>query len=110
MTNEPPHPAGRPRRCVAHPATVSSFSWVRRSGALVALVLSYSFQPSESDATGVVYSQAQVFGFTLLYAVPIGMVLTGLIALLFDRLLARRARTVEIERERIIEAEDDASN
>lgn len=110
MTNEPPAPR-RETAQVRRAPRYGVFLLVGAAlGALVALVLSYSFQPSESDATGVVYSQAQVFGFTLLYAVPIGMVLTGLIALLFDRLLARRARTVEIERERIIEAEDDASN
>ncbi len=70
-------------------------------GILAALVLTFGFNGSEnvSASTGVSYSTTQVFGFVCLFAVPIGVAVGGVIALVIDRALARRAREVRVDRE-----------
>ena len=60
-----------------------------------------SFEPSE--AVDVVYPPGQVFGFLLLWTVPIGIALGGVVGLIFDRLSRRSVRTVRVTHETIIE-------
>ncbi|WP_022888758.1 hypothetical protein [Agromyces italicus] len=65
-------------------------------GAIVALVLSISFAPSEAElaermADDFTYSQSQVFGFLLVCGVVIGVGLGALVALIVDRAMSRRA-------------------
>jgi chromate transport protein ChrA len=71
-------------------------------GAVIALVLTLVFDGTQdrSDVTGVVYSAAQVFGFLALFCVPIGLALSGLVALLLDRAASRHVREVRIDHER----------
>ncbi|EZP27562.1 hypothetical protein [Microbacterium oleivorans] len=71
-------------------------------GILIALILTFAFGDGQiSESTGARYSQSQVFGFLLLGCVPVGVALGGVVALVFDRVLGRRQRTVQIERERV---------
>ncbi|MEO2130322.1 MAG: hypothetical protein ABGX78_03600 [Microbacterium sp.] len=76
-------------------------------GLLVAMILTFLFDGTtqESPNTGLVYSQMQVFGFLLLIFVSIGVALGGAVALIFDRVYARRARTLRVEHDRIISAD-----
>lgn len=64
-------------------------------GAIVALILSVSFAPSEAElaermADDFTYSQGQVFGFLLICGVAVGGGLGALIALIVDRAMSRR--------------------
>ena len=70
-------------------------------GILAAAVLTFAFNGTEnvSASTGVSYSTEQVFGFVCLFAIPIGVAIGGVIALILDRSLARRAREVRVDRE-----------
>ncbi|EPD85755.1 MAG: potassium transporter Trk [Microbacterium sp. 69-7] len=69
-------------------------------GILAALVLTFAFGgDNESASTGVSYSTTQVFGFICLFAIPIGVAVGGVVALVLDRSLARRAHEVRVERE-----------
>ncbi len=70
-------------------------------GILAALVLTFVFDGWKSDATGVTYSTGQVFGFLALYAIPLGIALAGILALVLDRTAARRSHEVHIARERV---------
>lgn len=71
-------------------------------GVVVALILTFAFHGSEEPtASGVVYSQAQVFGFLALICITIGVALGGVVALLFDRALARRAHDVTVDHESV---------
>jgi len=76
-------------------------------GLLVAMILTFLFDGTtqESPNTGLVYSQMQVFGFLLLIFVSVGVALGGAVALILDRVYARRARTLQVEHERIISAD-----
>jgi len=70
-------------------------------GILVALILTFAFDGSgESVSTGVVYSPMQVFGFLSLIFVAVGVVVGGVVALILDRVMSRRARDVVVDRER----------
>ena len=60
-----------------------------------------SYEPSE--AVNVVYPPGQVFGFLLLWTVPAGLALGGVVGLIFDRLSRRHLRTVRVTQETIIE-------
>lgn len=76
-------------------------------GILVALVLTFAFGDGQvSETTGARYSQSQVFGFLLLWCVPAGVALGAIVALVFDRALGKKHRTVRIERERVEGSED----
>ncbi|AXA96870.1 potassium transporter Trk [Microbacterium laevaniformans] len=70
-------------------------------GILAALVLTFAFGGGENESatTGVSYSTTQVFGFICLFAIPVGVAVGGVVALVLDRSLARRAREVRVERE-----------
>ncbi|HEX5729170.1 potassium transporter Trk [Microbacterium sp.] len=72
-------------------------------GILVALILTFAFNGTgdTSPNTGMVYSQAQVFGFVALICITVGIVVGGVVALILDRVLARRAREVRVDRETI---------
>jgi len=68
-------------------------------GAIVALVLTLAFTPTESEIVPVGYDGGQVFGFLLLICVSIGVALGALIALAFDRSMAKRTTSVGVEHE-----------
>ncbi|MCR2828534.1 potassium transporter Trk [Microbacterium sp. zg.Y909] len=73
-------------------------------GLLAALILTFAFGSGDTEQsanTGVVYSPTQVFGFLALFAVPIGIAIGGIVAVVLDRVLAGRARDVQIEHEHI---------
>lgn len=73
-------------------------------GVLVALILTFATgEESPSPATGVTYSSIQVFGFLALIGIAIGLALGGVVALLFDRASRRRARTVSLDHESVID-------
>ncbi|WP_309128871.1 potassium transporter Trk [Microbacterium sp.] len=63
-----------------------------------------SYEPSQ--ALDVVYPPGQVFGFALLWTVPIGMALCGVVALILDRTARRHSRVVRVDHERV---QDDES-
>ena len=64
-----------------------------------------SYEPS--PALGVVYPPGQVFGFALLWTVPIGIALGGMIAVILDRAARKHARVVRVEREHVVENDED---
>ncbi|SFR89745.1 hypothetical protein SAMN04487846_0379 [Microbacterium sp. cf046] len=72
-------------------------------GILVALILTFFFNGTGevSPNTGLVYSQSQVFGFLALICITVGVVLGGVIALLLDRVLAKRTREITVDRESV---------
>ncbi|HWH97191.1 MAG TPA: potassium transporter Trk [Pseudolysinimonas sp.] len=64
-------------------------------GALVTLVLTSLFEPD--PAVGFLASYA----YFCLYGIPAGLVLGGLVALVFDLVSTRRVRTVTVTRDEI---------
>jgi len=60
-----------------------------------------SYEPSE--AVNVVYPPGQVFGFLLLWTVPIGFALASIVALILERVARRHDHVVTVEHETIIE-------
>lgn len=66
------------------------------------LTMTGSFEPSK--VVDVVYPAGQVFGFLLLWTVPIGIALGGLVALMLDRAARRHSRVVRVERERVTDS------
>lgn len=62
-----------------------------------------SYEPS--GALNVVYPPGQVFGFALLWMVPIGLAVGGLVAIAIERVARRHDRVVQVDRETIIEAD-----
>lgn len=72
-------------------------------GLVAALILTFAFGGSTeaSPNTGMVYSQSQVFGFVALICVPVGIALGGIVAVILDRVMAKRAHEVRIEHEHI---------
>jgi len=76
-------------------------------GIIASLVLTFAFDGGEKSATtGVTYSTTQVFGFLCLFTIPIGVAVGGVVALILDRVLARRAHEVRVDREVITIADD----
>ena len=67
---------------------------------IITLVGSYQ----ESEALGIVYPPGQVFGFALLWTVPIGLALGGAVALILERTARRHDRIVRVDRETVSEA------
>lgn len=72
-------------------------------GILVALILTFVFDGTaeKSPTTQVLYSTSQVFGFLCLVFIPVGIAIGGVVALIFDRSLARRTREVRIAHEHV---------
>lgn len=63
-------------------------------GVVLALVLTLAF-PSNAE-----FAPSQVFGFLLLLCVTGAAAAAGVVALLIDRVLSRRAKTVDMQRVR----------
>lgn len=72
-------------------------------GLLAAMILTFVFNGTGgvSPNTGLVYSQSQVFGFLALILITVGIVAGGVTALVLDRVFARRAREVTVDRESV---------
>lgn len=69
-------------------------------GVLVALILTFAFSGTDGpSASGVQYSQGQVFGFLALIGIAVGLALGGIVALVFDRVLGKRSRAVTVDHE-----------
>lgn len=102
-------------REVEHQATEASIRPVPRFGVfmglgavlgvIVAGILTAVGSYEKSAALDVVYPPGQVFGFALLWTVPIGIALGGAVALILERVARRYARVVRVEHERIIESD-----
>lgn len=77
-------------------------------GVFAALILTFAFNGSDerSPFTNVQYSPTQVFGFLLLWTIPIGIALGGLVALVLDRLARRHTREVRITHELVRVADE----
>lgn len=60
-----------------------------------------SYEPSE--VLDVVYPPGQVFGFALLWTVPIGLALGGMVAIVLERIARKHDRVVRVDHETIIE-------
>jgi hypothetical protein len=71
-------------------------------GVLATLVLTLAFRPEGGAATvtedGTEFGLSQVFGFLLVCLIPLGGALGALVAIILDRVLARRAVEVDVER------------
>lgn len=72
-------------------------------GIVVAMILTFAFSgtESESPATGMIYSQGQVFGFLALVCIAVGLVVFGGLALVLDRVVGRRTRSVTVDHEAV---------
>lgn len=72
-------------------------------GVVAAMILTLAFtRPDEiSTYTGIEYSPMQVFGFIVLVCVPVGIVVGAVVALILDRTMARRAREIRVDHERV---------
>ncbi|WP_150953603.1 potassium transporter Trk [Microbacterium testaceum] len=69
-------------------------------GILVALLLTVLIDGSDiSPYTQVVYSQMQVFGFTALIFVVLGVAVGAVVALIFERTVGGRTRQVTVAHE-----------
>ena len=67
------------------------------------LTMAGTYDPSK--VLDVVYPPGQVFGFALLWTVPIGLALGGVVALILERVARRHDRVVQVDRETIIESD-----
>jgi len=69
-------------------------------GAVVALILTFAFsgQPEQPEVA-LGFDRGQVFGFLLLLCATVGAALGAAVALLIDRLSARRAKSVTVVHE-----------
>jgi H+/Cl- antiporter ClcA len=78
-------------------------------GVLVAAILTFAYDGSSyvSPNTGVEYSREQVFGFVALVCAPIGLVIGGVVALVFERTVGRRIREVRADHATVREPADD---
>lgn len=105
MSTEPPAASGRTVEARLRRAPRIGVFLVLGAvlGLIAAGVLTFtgSFEPSAT--LGVVYPADQVFGFLLLWTVPLGVGLGGLVAVMLDRRTRRNARVVQVDRETIEE-------
>lgn len=77
------------------------------TGIIAALALTFGISDDGvSASTGLQYSAGQVFGFVALGAIPLGMALGGVVALILDRSARRRSREVRILHERVRTSDD----
>jgi NhaP-type Na+/H+ or K+/H+ antiporter len=72
-------------------------------GIIAAAILTWTGSFEESQALDVVYPPGQVFGFLLLWTVPIGLALGGVVGLVMERLGRRHDRVVRVDRETVID-------
>ncbi|GAA3933144.1 potassium transporter Trk [Microbacterium soli] len=70
-------------------------------GIVGAAILTVVGSHDKSPVLDVVYPDGQVFGFVLLWTVPIGIALGGLVALILERVARRHARVVRVEHEHV---------
>jgi uncharacterized membrane protein YdjX (TVP38/TMEM64 family) len=72
-------------------------------GVVVALILTFAYDGTSmpSDATNVVFSEGQVFGFLSLILGSIGALFGGIVALVLDRTVGRRTRSVVLDHETV---------
>lgn len=73
-------------------------------GLIAAAVLTFTGSFEESEAFDVVYPAGQVFGFLLLWTVPAGLALGGVVALVLERTGRRHDRVVRVDRETVVES------
>jgi hypothetical protein len=74
-------------------------------GAVVALILTFTFTGQPVEGELVQFDKGQVFGFLLLVCGVIGAAIGAVVALLIDRSSARRAQSVTVEHESTHRAE-----
>lgn len=76
-------------------------------GVIVAMILATAFDGSSepSPFTEVVYSPSQAFGFILLWCVPAGILVAMAVALLLERTMRRRTRSVAVIHETVADAD-----
>lgn len=75
-------------------------------GVIIAGILTAVGSYDESAVLDVVYPPGQVFGFALLWTVPIGIALGGLVALILERMARKHTRIVRVEHERVVDTEE----
>ncbi|MGF3057518.1 potassium transporter Trk [Microbacterium sp. YY-01] len=76
-------------------------------GLIAAGVITLLGDYAPSPVLDVVYPPSQVFGFALLWTVPVGIALGGLVGLLMERATRHSARVVRVDRERVRPVEED---
>ncbi len=76
-------------------------------GLIAAGILTMIGSFDESQALDVVYPPSQVFGFLLLWTVPIGLALGGVAGLILERVARRHDRVVQVDRETVVEDDDE---
>lgn len=76
-------------------------------GIIAAGILTWVGSYEASTALDIVYPPGQVFGFLLLWTVPIGLALGGVVALLFERAARRHDHVVRVNRETVIPVADE---
>ncbi|KDA04662.1 Trk-type K+ transport system, membrane component [Microbacterium sp. CH12i] len=74
-------------------------------GIIAAGILTMVGTYEPSAVLDVIYPPGQVFGFALLWTVPIGLALGGAVAILLERIARRHDRVVRVDRETIIESD-----
>ncbi|PRB02097.1 potassium transporter Trk [Microbacterium sp. MYb64] len=72
-------------------------------GVVLAFVLTVFGNFDASEATQVAYPFGQVFGFLLLWTVPVGVALLGVLALILERAARHSERVVRVDRETVAE-------
>ena len=72
-------------------------------GIIAAGILTWTGSFDESQALDIVYPPGQVFGFLLLWTVPIGIALGGVTGLVMERIARRHDRVVQVDRETVVE-------
>ncbi|HTN54587.1 MAG TPA: potassium transporter Trk [Microbacterium sp.] len=70
-------------------------------GVIVAGILTAVGSYEKSAVVDVIYPPGQVFGFALLWTVPICIALGGAVALILERVARRHTRIVRVEHEHI---------
>jgi hypothetical protein len=71
-------------------------------GIIAAGILTLVGSYEESEALGIVYPPGQVFGFALLWMVPIGLALGAAVALIFEWVGRRHNRVVRVDHETVV--------
>ena len=74
-------------------------------GIIAAGIITLTGSYEQSVALDVVYPPSQVFGFALLWTVPIGLALGGVVAMILERVARRHDRVALVDRETITESD-----